>query len=629
MSAQYIWDDGVFLTANPLIHAPDGLYKFWFTTQPPDYFPLTSTNLWLEWRLWGDNPMPYHVGNILLQALAAILLWRLLVRLKVPGALLAGLIFALHPMAVSSVAWITERKNTLPMVLMLASMLAYLRFDERGQWKHYVLALGLFLAALLAKTSVVMMPVALLLLAFWLRGRIGLKDVLRSLPFFALSAVLGLVTVWYQQHIAMAEKSLPLGPLTQRLATAGWVAWFYLCKLLLPVRLCMIYPRWQVNAGQWLSFVPTALLLVVLAGLFMLRRRIGRGPVTAMAYFLVMLLPVLGFVSMSFMEFSFVADHLQYTAMIGIVALVAGLAATAAARWKLPRTASVAISAVVLGVLGTATWARASEFKDEPTLWKANLKLNDQAWPAWNSLAVHENDPQLKLEYCSKAIALNPQYADAWCNRAYAQELLGHYPEALADAAKALELGPHLAEGHINRSSVFQRMGRFDLAEQEADAALKVRENYADAYVCRGSARRGQGRIDEAIDDFDTAIRLGGLAPAFDGRGRCYLVKGHTDLALADFDRAIELQPNYAEAYSNRGSVRRAIGQVDAAIADQSRAIQINPRLAGAYNNRAVSYFAAKQYDRAWADVKTCRELGGTPPPAFIDALGQASGRSE
>ncbi len=364
LRAGFIWDDDAFLTENPLIRAPDGLYRAWFTTTSPDYFPLTSSMLWLEWRLWGPNAAGYHLVNVLLHAASAVLLWRVLLRLRIPGAWLAGLLFAVHPVAVESVAWITERKNTLAMALYLASILAWLRCDGVGfhhddttsttngsrqtairsdhdettntsnatphstlRTPHYLLSLGLFLLALLAKTSVVMLPAVLLGCAWWRRGRVARRDLVRVLPFAAVAAALGLVTIWYQYHNAIGPHVVRSEGLASRAVTAGWAAWFYLYKALLPLKLCFVYPRWTA-AVSLLAVVPG---LLFLAMLFLFARfgpkGWGRPFLFALGYFLVTLLPVLGFVDISFMYYSLVADRWQYTALVGVVALAAGLSA--------------------------------------------------------------------------------------------------------------------------------------------------------------------------------------------------------------------------------------------------------------------------------------------------------------
>jgi len=395
MGAGYIWDDDDFLTQNALIKAPDGLYRFWFTTEAYDYFPLTSTMLWFEWRIWGDRPAGYHVVNIILHGLAAVVLWRVLRRLGIPGAYFAAMVFALHPVCAASVAWITERKNTLPMVLYLLSALAWLRFDDGGKRRWYAFSLLLFLAAMLAKTSVVMLPAVLLLLAWWRRGRgagsmrpcgrpslrtpvpadarrgegaKGRTVVLRTVPFFVLSLVLGLVTVWFQNHRAIAGVAVRPEGIASRLAASGWIVWFYLYKLLLPVNLIMIYPRWEVDGANPVHYLPLAFLLAALAFLWRFRRSWGRSPLLALGYFVITLLPVLGFIDMSFMRYSLVADHLQYTAAAGAIALAAGLPAAWARRF-MPRAVAIPGAVAMLAVLGAMTWAQASTYQDEETLW--------------------------------------------------------------------------------------------------------------------------------------------------------------------------------------------------------------------------------------------------------------------
>ncbi len=288
MQGGFFWDDHSFLVRSELIHARDGLRRFWLTTEAQDYFPLTSTMLWIEWRLWGAGAAGYHVVNVLLHAAAAVLVWRVLRRLNVPGAWLAGMLFAVHPVAAASAAWITEGKNTLPMALGLLSVMAWLTFEERAErppgtasrakgW--YALAIALFLLALLAKTSVVMLPAVLLLCAWWRRGRISGKDLLRTVPFFALSLGLGLVTMWFQKHNVIGATLVRPEGICSRLAAAGWMVWFYLFKLLLPAGLCVIYPRWEVDGAIWLAFAPLAILAAGLALLWLRRREMGPGAV--------------------------------------------------------------------------------------------------------------------------------------------------------------------------------------------------------------------------------------------------------------------------------------------------------------------------------------------------------------
>lgn len=323
----FIWDDDAFVTENPLIHSHDGLYRFWCTTEAPDYFPLTSTTLWLEWRLWGNNAAGYHVVNVLLHILNALLIWLALKRLKIPGAWLAAFIFAVHPVNVESVAWITERKNLLPMFFYLCSILLYLKFEENQTKWVYGLSLGAFLLALLSKPSVVMLPLVLLGCVWWQRRRIALNDLFRAIPFFLLSLIMGLVTLWFQYHNAIGSTIVRDDSFLSRLAGAGWAVWFYIYKTVFPFNLSFVYPRWEITDSSLVSFVPILLLLSLLIILFRYRNSWGSPFLFGLGYFVVTLFPVLGFFNIYFMKYSLVADHWQYTSIIGIIALLVGIGA--------------------------------------------------------------------------------------------------------------------------------------------------------------------------------------------------------------------------------------------------------------------------------------------------------------
>jgi hypothetical protein len=379
----FLWDDDELLVRNPYVHAASGLYDIWLTNHLVTYAPLTSSMFWVEWRMWGANPMGYRAVNVALHALSVVLLWRVLRRVKVPGAWVAALVFAVHPVTVASVAWIAERRNTLSLALCLSALLAFLRFEDGDERGWYVAALATFVLAMLAKSSVVMLPIVLLALAWYRRGTITHVDVVRTLPFFAAAAALGLVTLGFQYDAAMRPE-----PLASRVAAAGWAVWFYLASIVAPVRLNMVYPRWHVDP-TWRPAWGPLLALVALAGVGWRRRDTwGRPVLVTLAVFVAMLLPVLGIVGWSFLEISLVSDHLQYAALAGPIALVIGGAAAELERRRIERRAAAALVLVPVATLSWLTWARATVFDNGWTLWRDTLAKNPAAWVAHNNLGL-------------------------------------------------------------------------------------------------------------------------------------------------------------------------------------------------------------------------------------------------
>ncbi len=322
MRGGFVFDDDPLIVHNPLLQASDGLHRFWFTTQATDYYPLTWSLLWEEWQLWGNSAAGYHVVNVLLHAVNAVLVWTTLRHLRIPGAWLAGLVFALHPVNVATVAWISEQKNTLSMLFFAVAILLYLRFDETSDWRWYGVSLTAFIMALFSKTAVVMLPVVLLGCVWWLRGRIQWKDLLRSLPFFALSLASGLTTIWVQHNRDLASHAVRAVSFPFRLAAAGWVPWFYLYKALLPFNLSVIYPQWNIDVSLWVSWLPGALIMGCLTLFWWKRMTWGRPLLFATGYFVATLFPVLGFFDQGFYQYSLVADHWQYCSIVAPIALV-------------------------------------------------------------------------------------------------------------------------------------------------------------------------------------------------------------------------------------------------------------------------------------------------------------------
>lgn len=594
MRAGFVWDDDLFLTNNPLIKADDGLYRFWFTTEPPDYFPLVSTSLWFEWRLWGMDATGYHVVNIALHAISSMLIWLVLRRLKIPGAWLAALIFAVHPVNVESVAWITERKNTQPMVFYLLTILLYLRFESDGRRRWYVLALCAFLIALLSKTSVVMLPFVLLGCAWWQRGSIQRKDLVRSIPFFVMSGVLGLVTVWYQSH-AIGGDIVRSGGFFPRLAAAGSAVWFYVYKAIFPYKLSFVYPRWEIDPSSIVSYLPGLILAACFVAFWRYRKGWGKAPLFALGYFVVTLFPVIGFFDINFMRYSLVTDHWQYTSIIGIIALVAGAGISMVKSWQgqLQKLAFAA-AVILVAVFSVLTWGQCHVYKDVEALWRDTISKNPNAWIAHNNLGTALLDQgrfEEAVAHCSEALRINPNHAKIHCALGAALAGQGRFEEATRRFSEALRLEPN-AEAHNDLGSALNELGRFEEAISHFSQAIRLRPGFAEAHANLGLGLAKQGRLGEAVPHFSEALRI---EPDFEGAhynlGLALAGQGRMKEAIPYFFEAVKIKPDFAEAHYNLGALLAGQGRLGEAIRHFSEALRIRPDFAEAkYSlNRALN----------------------------------------
>jgi protein O-mannosyl-transferase len=477
--AGFIWDDDTFLLNNPLIKQSDGLYQFWFSTKAPDYFPLTSTTLWLEWRLWGENPLGYHIVNVLLHAVSTVLIWRVLAHLKIPGAWLAAALFAVHPVNVESVVWITERKNTLAMLFYITSIFFYLRFEDLDRRLWYEMALGFFVLALLSKTAVAPLPIVLLGLAWWQRGRISRRDVFYTLPFFGVAMILGLITIWFQSHNAIGSEVVRADNMWSRLAGAGWVVWFYLYKALIPVHLMFVYPKWQIDAAKLLSYVPGLLVLAGALVFWYFREGWGKAWLLGLGYFIVMLLPVLGFRDIYFMRYSLVADHWQYFAIIGPIGLAAAGITCAFDRLRKRNIFLIPVfSAILVLTLGVLTWRQTLNYSDVETLWKTTIAGNPACLIAHNNLGL-------------------------------ILEEKGQFDEAMSHYQEVIRLNPNDAVGYINRGNIYYKIGQYQMAIEDYNKAIGLKHDYTKAYIDRAIVYLRHGNKKLGCDDALKACELG------------------------------------------------------------------------------------------------------------------------
>ena len=537
LTGDFIWNDSAYVTA-PALRSLHGLVRIWTELGATEqYYPLLHSFFWVQHRLWGDHPLGYHVVTLLLHAgsavLFALILRRLLLSDRAPpagtlagsdqsgAAWLAALLFALHPVHVESVAWITEQKNTLSLACYLAATLVYLRFDETRRLRTYVAALALFVLSLWCKTVTATLPAALLVVFWWKRGRLDWRrDILPLLPWLALGAATGLFSSWVEQtYLGAQGGNFDLPPLA-RVLVAGRAIWFYAGKLVWPSGLNFVYPRWTVDAAVWWQWLFPLGVLAVGAALWALRRR-TRAPLAVFLLFVGSLFPVLGFVNLYGARFSWVWDHWQYLPDLGPLAFVA-VGLTAAWQRAAPhlRGLGLGLVAALAVLLGALTWTHCGMFHDDQTLYRTTLARNPGCWMAHHNLGViwskqpgRLNDAIAEFE---EALRLKPDSAEAHNNLglAWAQQP-GRLNDAIAEYEEALRLKPGFAEVHGNLGVVWaQQPGRLPDAIAEFEEALRLKPDYAQCWHNLGVSWFRLGNQPAAVAAFREEVRLSPHDPA-------------------------------------------------------------------------------------------------------------------
>jgi len=561
-NGQPIWDDEIHITPSEL-RSLHGLGRIWSDpSAAPQYYPLLHTVFWIEYKLWDARPLPYHLVNIALHALTALLLLRILQRLRVPGAWFAAGIFALHPVLVESVAWISELKNTLSGVFCAASALLYLKFDQDRQRGVYLIALALFLAGVMTKTVIITLPVVLLVIFWWKRGTLSWKrDFVPLIPFFAIGIVAGLVTIWVEQKFCAENGETFNFSLIERFLIAGRLFWFYLGELLWPRDLMMIYPTWNINSAVWWQYLFPISAALLFLGLWIIRKK-SRGPFAAAVCFLVMLFPVLGFFNLSYFmtglgparhDAIFRADHFQYLATIAIFSPISFAVASLTERIKANlRPIVYAGCATLLLLLASLTFAQNATYRDAETSLRA-------------------------------IVAKNPNSATVRSNLGGALLKKGLVDESIIQSNRSIEIDPNYEFGHYNLAAALMKKGEADEAITHLQIVLKMNPNHPKAYYTLGTALSQKGEVEEAV---------------------------------AAYERALKLQPNFPDAHCNLANLLLEKGEVDAALAHYRKAVELQPENPGAHYNLAVGLVRHGESEPAMDELRIALRLD----PAYPDA---------
>ena len=589
-----LWDDDGHMTKVEL-RPVEGLRHIWTAIgATQQYYPLTHSAFWLQHRLWGDGTTGYHFVNIVLHACSAFLFVLLLRRLNIAGAELAGMVFALHPIHVESVAWISELKNVLSGLFYVAAALAYVRFDENRQRRAYLTALMLFVLALLSKSVTATLPGALLVLCWWRHGIQWRRDVSPIVPFIVLGGAAGLITVWVERSLIGARGIEFDLSWSERVLIAGRAIWFYLGKLLWPWPLAFNYPRWQIDSSTWWQFLYPLAVAVVAAALWRLRRRV-RAPLAAFLIFCGTLFPVLGFVNVYPFRYAYVADHFAYHASLPVIAFVS--AAIVMLLTRTARTISLLSQASLVALLGILTWQQSHDYAGMETLYLRTIERNPASWLAHHNLGMLKlaTSPVDASEHLRAAARIRPGDAQTRVNLGYALQLQGRYDEALTEYREAIRADPAFAEAHNNLCSVLHQMNRGADAIAACREALRLSPAYAKAHFNMGLALARDGQRG-SLEHFRQAVRLD--AGAFDLRALAILLNdlgvrlqygGSLDEAIAHFTESVRLDASYAHAHFNLANALQRAGRSDGAVPHYEAVLAQNPRDAAARINYGVA----------------------------------------
>lgn len=649
--AGFVWNDADYVT-KPALRSWSGLLQIWrHVGATEQYYPVLHSAFWFEHRLWGDAPLGYHLVNVALHSISAVLLLILLRRLAVPGAWLAAFVFALHPVCVESVAWIAEQKNTLSTVFYLLAAITCLRFFEKRSPGRYVLASLLFVLAVLSKTVTATLPAALLVVAWWKSGRLSWRrEVAPLLPWLVFGSAAGLASGWVERSIGGAQGPAFAMSGIDRFLLAGRVVWFYAAKLLWPANLVFNYPRWKITEAGTGAYVYLIALVVAFAGLAALCRR-SRAPLASGLLFAGTLFPTLGFFNVYGFIYSYVADHWQYLASPGVIApLCAG--ATVAMQ-GLPLLVRRSAAAVLLASFAVLTWNQAGMYHDLETFYRATIARNPDAWMAHNNLAlllqeegrsgeaikhfeaalranadvaaVHNNlgislAAAGRMEEAARqyraALDLKADYFEAWNNLGVLLERTQHLPEAMRAFNEALRLCPGYAPAHYNRGVALLNSGQPEKAAEDLKQAVGGDRHAGEAHLYLGEALAGLKREKEAASEYAAAARLlrPENGPSWLDLGNALLRQGHLAAAAAAFSTAAKAEPGNADAAFALGNALAAQEQYPAAVEAYRRALVGAPGSANIHNNLGNALFLSGDIAAAISEFREAlRDRPGDP----------------
>lgn len=589
VTARFNFDDEIHIWNNTIARK-DGLFLSWFSAAQPNYWPVTWTVFWIQFKLFGMHPEGYHIVNVLLHAGTCLLLWRALDLARVPGAWFAALVFGLHPVHVESVAWACQLKTVLAYLLASASIYCFLRSGDPRTNRWYWMSLLLFLLSMLAKPLMVTMPVIVAAYLWWKERKLTRSAVVSVLPFLLVALALGFVEIWFQTHRSIGDlQTAPTTGFASRLARSGWIFWFYALKALVPYPLVFIYPPLPAaSAAGLLSWLPLTTAAAAVALCWWQRSRGGSAVLLGLGYFAITLFPFLGFFDIAFMRYSLVCDHYQYQSLIGIIALItAGTVRLVQAQPETRRTPALVIGVCIALVFWGLGSMRQQVFKSELPLWTDTIARNPDCWLAHNSLALclKPTDRERARAELEQAIRLRPDYANALQNMAnlFAEEK--KHAEAVPFYERAIAANPRHARARTALGHSLLALGKKQDALQQFTKAAEAEPGFLPARNGLATALIENGKLDDAIAQFRKALELDPAQnPLRVNIGNLLLEQGKPADAILAYNEALQYEPANSLVLYKLACAERAAKRYPGAADHFRQAAAADPQLAEAYD---------------------------------------------
>jgi tetratricopeptide (TPR) repeat protein len=610
------WDDADYVTENLNIQHMDAAKVQHIFTHPIayNYHPLTMLSLGINYSFARLNPQPYYLTNLLLHLANIVLVFWfifLLSNKNLHVASFAALVFAIHPMHVESVAWISERKDVLYTFFFISALISYLFYLLKRKIGYYVLTLLLAVCSMASKPAAIIFPLVLLLIDYYRSQKINVRSLLMKLPYFLAAAFFLYMTWIAQTHDTMLEKELRTDNHFQNFLFAWYGFLVYIIKFFVPFHLAAFHP-YPEPPGLLVYLAPVGVIAISVAIYFLKTQR--RLLLFGMGFFLINLILVLQFISVGSAMY---AERYTYVSYLGLL-FILGMMVFEKTSVDIKRYAWIIIGLLSLSFTYFAH-ERVKVWHNAETLWADEIEKYPTSYKGYlnrGSYYTEEGESAKAIADFTKAIKYEAGYK-AYSNRAVELMKMGQTEKALADIIISLKLNNTQVEAYITRAQIYNTEGRFDEALVDASKSISIKPTY-EGFFTRAAIYKAKKMYDESLADYTTASTLSNDVSVFVNRGNVYYTKGDYEKAIADYNKVLQQNPDDVNALSNRGSAYYQLNRIDEALSDYSRAITLRPSESRFYVSRSYMYDKKGNKASALRDAQTAMKSGLSLPPEYM-----------